>query len=927
VFLDEAEPPDAPGLAELLNTCQRGLLDIVDEPDGPFAKARATFASWFVPTPSGHAWTLESDPDAPEESARARRRARRAHTDFLATLNAAQADHDEAARDLAAARRRVYDLWWAQGLPMVPEFDPDDTLPEGAYRGEVGARLRTAEADAERCERALGEARAKIPWGSTQRELADSITAYARDHIPGFVLKRDVLPDLHRAAEPVVALRRAAQDQQARLAAEQGLPCRRSSELVRGVYLDPARTVLVTAPTAAIPKPPNLPTTPGELPRILDEFFYLDPANAAALATAAGRPGSDVAHLRDAMADPAGRADGLPPGLGTTPWQQAWSPLFFQWEVDYYPIAYAEGDDVEDPEHANWTFDGNHYRWNGTGAAAEPLTLRGRQILTPTPAQTLADALRHAADDRTGPYADLLHDLADQAGEADLISQTLDGFNDQLLARGGIQAVHLGGDSRVRDAAIGAQIAQGRPPDPGPLPRPFSGWPASRFQQVRSGQFAFTRLGVVDRFGRALPVVIPDEIELRDTIGNGTPAHAFRPGLPEDLRPGLDESGEPVTVVDRDPGRFVETKPRLPQPARTRLNLLSAHDDGRVLDEEAAAEALCAWLVPNHLDQALLCYAADGSPLGSVATGVMPDGRTVPRWQPLPGSSHPRPEDLAAEHGHLYELVTALLALDRTTLRSFLRGVDRALTTIAPNGDQDPPTTVGRLLGRPLALVRSRVRIDLDGPTCHDPSWRHLLEPPEPDYPRYRWPVRLGERDELGDGLVGYYQERDYTGLHIVLSEADLVGLEDRFDYLRPIGPGHGLALPARPPRDHDTASAAHVSLLLDPYGAVHATTGILPTARLRVPGRAFEESLGAVAAGFRFGPMFTVQAPGDDALTLPRPADRHGVWTWAQPASAGAWTSHPTRPAHPAPVLPFARPVLRTGCLQLQPSEEGPTQ
>ncbi|MGI5335985.1 hypothetical protein ACQEVS_00590 [Streptomyces sp. CA-181903] len=341
-----------------------------------------------------------------------------------------------------------------------------------------------------------------------------------------------------------------------------------------------------------------------------------------------------------------------------------------------------------------------------------------------------------------------------------------------------------------------------------------------------------------------------------------------------------------------------------------------------MLDEDAAAESICAWLVPNHLDQALLCHAPDGAPLGSVATGVMPDGTTVPRWLPLPGAA-PAPDPA---HGHLYELVTALLALDRPTLSTFLRGVDRALTTIAPSGDQDPPTTLSRLLGRPLALVRARVRLDLDGPALPDPSWRNLLDPAAPAYPRYRWPVRLGERDQLGDGLVGYYQERDYTGLHTVLAEDDLADLADPHDYLRPIGPGHGMALPARPPRDHDATSTAHVTLLLDPYGAVHATTGILPTAQLRVPSRAFEESLGALAAGFRFGPMLTVQAPDTAALVLPRPADRHGRWTWAQPAPGGAAASLPADRADAAPRFPFARPVLRTGYLQLQPSEEGPT-
>ncbi|WP_439678219.1 hypothetical protein [Embleya sp. MST-111070] len=924
VPLEDAEPEDAPGLAALLSACQRGLLEAADEPDGAFVAARAIFTSWFTPTPSGHTWTLEIAPDAPDQPEPVRRRARRALVDVLATLNADQTAYDEAERDLAAAQRRVYDLWWAQELPMAPEFDPpNEPPPEGTYRNEVGIRLHAAEQDAARCEQARDQARSRIPWGRTQAELAQSVAEYSAALPDGFVLKRNVLPDLYRPAEPLVLLRCTEEDQQARLAADQGLLCRRPAELVRGVYLDAARTDLVTAPTNTIPRPSNLPATPVELPLLLAEFFHLDPANAAALAAAAGRPGTDVAGLRAAMADPAARADGVPPALGAAPWRQAWSPLFFQWEVDYYPITYADDEGVGNPERANWTFDGDHYRWTGRGADHEPLTLRGRQFLTPTPAQALADGLRHAADDRDGEYADLLRALAAQAAEADLISQTLDGFNDQLLARSSNAAVHLGSGSRVRDNALGTQVARGAPPDPGPLPSPFA-WAASRFQQVRSGQFAFTRLNVVDRFGRALPVVIPDEIDLRDGIGQGTPAHAFRPGLPDDLSPGVDEDGEPVTVVDHDRGRFVETKPRLPQPARTRLNLLSATDDTHVLDEEAAAGAICAWLVPNHLDQAVLCYAPDGSALGSVAMSVMPDGSTAARWQPLPDSTYPTAGDLEDDHAHLHHLVTGLLALDRATLRSLLRGIDRALTTIAPTGDQDPPTTVGRLLGRPLALVRARVRIDLDGPPYRDPSWKHLLDPPNPEYPRYRWPVRLGERDELGDGLVGYYQERDYTRLHIVLDEDDLADLEDEPDYLRPIAAGHGLAVPARPSRDHDATSAAHVTLLLDPYGTVHATTGILPTAQLRVAGRAFEESLGAISAGFRFDPMFTVDAPEDGALVLPRPADRHGTWTWAQPEPAGAWSRHPTHPADAAPALPFARPVLRTGYLQLHPSDEG---
>lgn len=694
-FLQQAEPDGAHGLAALLSACQHGLLDDADEPDAEFKAARTTFTSWFTPTPAGHAWTLEEDPDAPEQPPGVRRRTRRALGTLLTTLNADQAAHDEAARDLAAAQRRLYDLWWAAGLPVIPDYpESEREAGPGSYRADLMNRLRQAEEDTARCEELLAQARAKIPWGRTPDELAASIA----DKCPvpkGFVLKRDVLPATYRAGEPVVLLRHAKEDQQARLAAQDGLRCRRPGELLTAVYLDSERTQRVSAPDQEVPLPDHLPDPAGLsglLTALLREFFHLDPANAPALARAAGRPDSDIEALRAAMANPHRQADGTVPALGTTPWRQPWSPLFFQWEVDYYPITYAQGDGIDDPGQANWAFDGNRYQWLGTGADHEPLTLRGRQFLTPTAAQSLADGLRNYAGRGKSPFAQQLRALAEQAGGVDFISQTLDGFNDQLLSRSPNPAVDLGTGSRTRREAVAQEITRGLPPDPGPLTRPFSSWPASRFQQVRSGQFAFTRLNIVDRFGRALPVVIPDELELRDTIGNGTPAHAFRPALPHDVRPGVDADGEPVTVVDRDRGRFVETKPRLPQPARTHLTLLSALDDTRTLDDHTAAEAICAWLVPNHLDRSLLCYAPDGAPLGTVTTSLLPNGSTVTQWQPLPHSLYLDSADLEPDHRHLHDLVTYLLPpRERATLHTLLRGLDRALTTIAPSGDQPPP--------------------------------------------------------------------------------------------------------------------------------------------------------------------------------------------------------------------------------------------
>ncbi|MFF4285614.1 hypothetical protein ACFY0R_09840 [Streptomyces sp. NPDC001633] len=915
---DDAQGPWSP--AALLGALQHGQLD---EAEGPFAQARRTFASWFTPAPSGYTWVLEEAQDAPQGSRSERRAARRSLTGLLDRLNSAQAAHDAAAQDLATARRRLYDLWWAQGMPETPMLLPGRNQPEpGAYREQLNQQLAAAEQDAAGREEALRQARARIPWGMTADELSASVQEYLGDAAPGYMLKRAPLPDLHRPNEPVVILRGTRADQQIRSKADEALRCRRPAELVTGVYLDAEHTHLVAAPASAVPIPPNLPHSPQELRPLLGEFFHLDPAGAAELADAAGVPEELVADLRAAMADPQGQACGVAPAHGTAPWSQPWSPLFFQWEVDYYPIAFADSGSAHAPQDANWTFDGNGYRWTGQGGVADPLTLRGRQFLTPAPAQQQEDGLRRLAEDHSGPYREQLLALAALAGEGDLIAQTLDGFQDQLCARSVNNALETDGSSRVRSSAVDEQAALIRPPALGSLPHPFVLWPPSRFQEVRSGQFAFYRLSIVDRFGRALPVVIPDELQLREgSIGNGTPAHAFRPWIADELCPGLDENGHPITVVTQDAGRFVEVKPRLPQPARTRFHPLSATDDDTPADGDHAGAALCGWLIPNHLDRTLLCYGPDGTALGAVDTTVTTAGATRPAWLPLPGSSYDRPVDLAEDHPHLHDLVDALLARDPRTLVTLLRALDRALTTIAPNGDQTPGTTLGRLIGRPLALVRACVRIDLDGPAQYDPSWRNLLNPAPSALPDYRWPVRLGERDDLDDGLLGYFQERGYGTLHTVLDAEDLSDLDDPDDYLQPIAAGYGLSLPAREPRDHGTASSARLTLLVDPYGVVNATTGILPTAHLRLPGRAFEEPLEALAAAFRFGPMPLLPVPGEQEPALPRPSDRHGTWSWQQRSPAGAWQGLPTRPITPDPHFPSPSPQLRTGWLQLHPA------
>ncbi|MFF3070020.1 hemopexin repeat-containing protein [Kitasatospora sp. NPDC057936] len=820
------------------------------------------------------------------------------------------------------------------------------------YRDVLATCLADAEAEASDLEGLLAEARRHIPWGRTAEELQDSIADYIDRNgleLPeGAELKCAVQPDFHRTNDPIVVLHGTKADQVARLEADEGLRCRWPAELITTLFLSPANSTEPVSAGNRVPLPSNLPVPPGlgtaVLPALLKEFFHLDPANAPALARLTVPPlnADQTARLVRAMRLPKEHADGPVPALGARPWEQPWSPLFFQWEVEYYAIPFQEGDPAEGLQN-HWDFDGTEYRWRGGYSSTEPQTLRGRQFLTPTPSETGAARLHDYADDHPGPHAEALHALADEIRHSDCISQSLDGFSAQLLSRSSSRAVAPLTGSHTLRTALEQQMLETAPADPGPLPRPFLGWADAydygvRFRELRCGQFAFTRLNVVDRFGHVLPVVIPDEVKIRDTIGLGVPAHQFRPVLTPDLAPGLDDHDEPVTVIRQNAGRFVQLTPRINQPARMRLTFLSARDDTHTLDPDEADRAICAWLIPNYLDQSLLCFAPEGAPLGYLRDMLPPGGERRPVWQPLPFSGYEKVDDLRPDYVHLHGFVQDLLAQGSPGLTVMLKVLDRALETISPRGEMDL-TSPCALIGRPLALIRLRAQIDLDGPAYRSPSWLHLIEDlPDPHYLlNERWPVRLGERDRLGDSLIGYYRDSlgrggTYERLYTVLTSDDLVeliaGNEAAMDYFEPIGSGENLSLPARNTPLHERASMGHLTLIADPLGSVHATTDILPVTKARLPGHLVEESLNTLFASFQFAPMLTVpqesvaetatdEPPG---LLLPRPSDRHGLWTWTE-RSADAWAEAATVPADPKARYPHPRPTLHTGALQLRPA------
>ena len=253
---------------------------------------------------------------------------------------------------------------------------------------------------------------------------------------------------------------------------------------------------------------------------------------------------------------------------------------------------------------------------------------------------------------------------------------------------------------------------------------------------------------------------------------------------------------------------------------------------------------------------------------------------------------------------------------------------------------------IARLIGRPVALVRADLGIDLQGRPLTDSDWEKILGSTQDDavYTDYGWTVKLGDPDRLSDGLIGYFAG-NAPDESIRYDTLRAVWPSTRSPYVAPIG--GELVLPARP---DDRPVTHHLTLLVCPHTAVHATTDILPVTELRLDADTTHQAMARIRASFRLNPLLapdyieTVEeqeeardgAPVPEAgVVMPRPAAWHGDWTWAEPfaiegSDLPGWEELVIRLAddlsHPdAPV-----PAARTGYLQLlprgrsQPSDDG---
>ena len=90
--------------------------------------------------------------------------------------------------------------------------------------------------------------------------------------------------------------------------------------------------------------------------------------------------------------------------------------------------------------------------------------------------------------------------------------------------------------------------------------------------------------------------------------------------------------------------------------------------------------------------------------------------------------------------------------------------------------------------------------------------------------------------------------------------------------YIKQIGGKDGNYLSVIP-----DAAPSYLTLLMDPRGSLHASSGILPVKEITLPQQFVNGVLANMEVTFRVGSLLTPTA----AVQIPRLAEQNGAWSW----------------------------------------------
>ncbi|MDF5736621.1 MULTISPECIES: hypothetical protein [unclassified Nostoc] len=560
-------------------------------------------------------------------------------------------------------------------------------------------------------------------------------------------------------------------------------------------------------------------------------------------------------------------------GQGKNPW----IPLLLQWEVEYRPVrkmtdydgyrhdtvsaAYNNDEDYLDLTYKSEISPRGREAYSGSTILTAHASLNLKQAIK----TYLEHNSKHEGDNLSeqdkadNQLLDQLQTLAQQLPEVPVLTQALGGFNSAMIMRK--QTLRLPVGDPIAATPGLDEFSNQRVKDAVDRFNTHAPMPNNYYNPIRGGFMAVSQLRLIDAFGQIQNLNADNIIRTESMISPGK----------------TDQEKENIFLA-----------PRFSQPTRLQLLWLSAeHDDEVEMNSHPASSPICGWILPNYLDDSLLFYDNKGQYIGYI---ILSEDKQREIWHSAPGREE---KDIrtafAHTNSHLRDFAVYVYndGIARGFLDAFLQVSDVALDNINPqNHSQHQQMAV--LMGRPLALVRASLKMELKGLPAANQSWEsfasdvysdNLERRDTKDFIKVKVPVRLGDTLNINDGLVGYFRDdapgyqTNYQFFYAPTAQ------ENTGDILHPRE--HTLELDADP-----NSPPLCVTMIIDPRAKVHATTAMLPVQGLEIPPDQYEKALKAMEVSFLGGPILSYP----DQVAFPVPTENNGEWTWVQKQDPHTW-------------------------------------
>ncbi|KAF3906785.1 hypothetical protein AA313_de0207401 [Arthrobotrys entomopaga] len=661
--------------------------------------------------------------------------------------------------------------------------------------------------------------------------------------------------------------------------------------------------------------------------------------------------------------------DQKPPA--NAPWRdrwestQPWFPLFIEWEAEYHHVDYSYWALKE--QTARGATSANVRYGLPDDVKYDPLdtrTLSGRILLLPQPSFSLKGQLEQLFSSTPASVLDPIlseeerNKLLLNAAALPFASAPLDGFTNHLVTLA--QGSHLKPNVRVpaavetdllplqeayeTSANAGLGYSQIKAINVQSDLTPYAtlvplGSARPAFKPATHGQFRFTKLNIIDKFGQTACAIDP------------TPSLAG----PPPIYPCISDYYEPqmlpdgfanVAIPQKLPGicEFMQLSPAINQSARLNASFVISDTSQPSAYWRPTTEwenPIWGWVVVNYVDNGIQFFTNEGEFYCEVRVAAPNNPHPTsagPTWLPFKPSSTSTPQT------QLGDLILKLIDPENGEkyLKAFIDMINSAVSnsTAAPSAYNQ---FINALIGKPLALANIGVSLELaaDAKVSQTQlnSQQGLFQPyalleedVKPQMKQYTFPFKLGDKSRPHDGLVGYFRAfddpRKYPGKELDTSKFYTSYADPDGTIVFPISNTDGNNYPTLssfwldPTEYEDEPSATDpdsgyigtatryenaknnqlvdnvFGCVMDPFLPVNVYTSILPVKPLTLPNWTWESALKTMTAFFHFGPlMVTNDVPAqpaprlsgdatseDNTAGVKLPSVKVAEWNWLQP-------------------------------------------